>query len=454
MNSELDYFDLRLGIYDISLAFIYFAFIYILAFYYKKTKITRHPEYKYFILGFSCKVIGGFAFALLTVYYYKGGDSLGYYKAGSELSNILLSNPIRGIELFFTSFENFNIKGENFNPNAYEFLNGTDVLLMVKITSLINIFGIYSYGTTTVLFSSISFIGIWRAYSNFCELYPKYSKHLLISFFMIPSIIFWGSGVLKDTVTMGCMGWLIYAFSNVFIFKRKVIFSIFVSIVSAWLIMILKPYILYVLLPSLLIWGQANLKNLIKGSFIRIILIPLIVTVISFSTYVVLGKVSEDAGKYDVDKLEQTLQGFQSWHGYLAATQDQSGYTLGEIEFTPLGYLKVAPAAFNVTFFRPYLWEIRNIPTLIGAIESFIVSLFFLYLLFKLRGQFFKIIVKNKDILFMMIFSIIFGIIVGLSSYNFGALSRYKMPAQLLFVTALFLIYNIAKDEKKSISNN
>ncbi|MCW8940704.1 MAG: hypothetical protein OQJ88_08610, partial [Flavobacteriales bacterium] len=210
-----------------------------------------------------------------------------------------------------------------------------------------------------------------------------------------------------------------------------------------------KPYILYILLPTLMIWGQSNLKNVIKGSFIRIVLIPIIVMVIAVGTFSVLKNVSDAAGKYDIDKLEHTLEGFQSWHSYLATTQDQSGYTLGEIEFTPTGYLKIAPAAFNVTFFRPYPWEIRNVPTLIGAAESLLVFLFFLYLLIKLRGKFFKIIIANKDVLFMMIFSVLFGVVVGMSSYNFGALSRYKMPAQLLFVTALILIYNIAREEKK-----
>lgn len=78
---------------------------------------------------------------------------------------------------------------------------------------------------------------------------------------MMPSIIFWGSGVLKDTVTMGCMGWMIYAFSNIFIFKRKVYISIGLIIISSLLIIYLKPYILYILLPTLLIWGQTNLKT-------------------------------------------------------------------------------------------------------------------------------------------------------------------------------------------------
>ncbi|HLU85189.1 MAG TPA: hypothetical protein VKZ45_06930, partial [Vicingaceae bacterium] len=156
----------------------------------------------------------------------------------------------------------------------------------------------------------------------------------------------------------------------------------------------------------------------------------------------------------DINNLEHTLEGFQSWHGYLAETQDQSGYTLGEIEFSTIGYLKIAPAAFNVTFFRPYLWEIRNAATLMGALESFFVLLFFMYLLITLRWKFFKIMFKNKDIFFMMIFSTLFGISVGISSYNFGALSRYKMPAQLLFVTALILIYNISKEEKKQFVIN
>lgn len=445
----VDYFDLQLSLYDICLSVIYFALLYILAYYVKRIKIDKNPEYKYFILGLTAKVVGGFMFALLTVYYYKGGDSLSYYKAAEDISKIFANNPIRLIELFFTTHANLDLTGDMMDMETIYFINGKDIWVMVKLIIVANFFGLFSYGTTTVIFSTASFLGLWAAYSNFCKVYPAYSKHLLISFFMVPSIIFWGGGVLKDTVTMGCMGWMIYAFSNIFIFKRKIVMSMFLTIISSILILYLKPYILYILLPTLMIWGQSNLKNLIKGSFIRIVLIPMIVVVIFAGTFSALKNISASAGKYDVETLEHTLEGFQSWHEYLATTEDQSGYALGEIEFTPTGYLKVAPKSFNVTFFRPYLWEIRNIPTLIGAVESLLVFLFFLYLLITLRAKFFKIIFINKDVLFMMIFSILFGIAVGISSYNFGALSRYKMPAQLLFITALLLIYNISKNEKK-----
>lgn len=449
MNESLaEYYDLRLGLYDTCLAIIFFAVIYIIAFHVKKSKIAKNPEYKYFILGLTMKVIGGFTFAVLTVYYWKGGDTLSYYKAATDLSNVLITNPLRGVELLFTSIKDFDVTSDHFHPYAVDFINDKDVLLLVKITSLINIIGLYSYGTTTVLFASISFIGLWMAYSNLCKIYPNYSKHLLIGFFMTPSIIFWSSGVLKDTVTMSCIGWTLYSFSNVLFFKRKILISIFLVITSSIIIFILKPYILYILIPCMLIWTQSHLKNLIKGSFIRIVLIPTIMISFAFGTTSIIKDISAAAGKYDLNKVETTLEGFRSWHGYLAQTQSQSGYILSSSDFSPLGMIKMLPEVLNVTFFRPYLWEIRNVPTLIGAFESIILLSFTLYLIINRRGSFFKLIFYNKDVRFMMIFAISFGFIVGISSYNFGALSRYKMPAQMFFILALTLIYKLTPNKR------
>jgi hypothetical protein len=112
------------------------------------------------------------------------------------------------------------------------------------------------------------------------------------------------------------------------------------------------------------------------------------------------------------------------------------------MEMSPKGIFKKIPSAIEVTFFRPYPWEVRNASTLLGAIEGMILLIFTLWLIVKLKLNFFKIIINNKDVLFLMIFALIFAVVVGISSYNFGALSRYKMPAQMFFVIALTLIYS------------
>ncbi len=259
----------------------------------------------------------------------------------------------------------------------------------------------------------------------------------------------WSSGILKDTVTQGAIGFVLYAVSNIFVFNKKKTFNFIILILSSWAIFNLKPYLLYVYIPSLLIWVQSIYKAKIKSVFFKVTILPILFISLIVLSYFISVNLSKDAGKYRFDKLGKTLEGFHSWHGFLAETQNQSGYSLGEFEFTPLGILTKTPEALNVTFFRPYLWEVRNLPTLLGAIEGLFLFIFFIFLLVKLRFRLITLTYKNKVAYFMIIFAIIFGIVVGISSYNFGALSRYKIPAEMFFITSLILIYNDYLTEKR-----
>ena len=42
---------------------------------------------------------------------------------------------------------------------------------------------------------------------------------------------------------------------------------------------------------------------------------------------------------------------------------------------------------------------------------------------------------KDPNLVFCLVFSIIFAFAVGISSYNFGALSRYKIPCLPFYAT-------------------
>jgi hypothetical protein len=76
-----------------------------------------------------------------------------------------------------------------------------------------------------------------------------------------------------------------------------------------------------------------------------------------------------------------------------------------------------------------------------SAIESFLISLLFIRIIYRSGiGGFFKNITSSPFILFCFLFSFIFGIGVGLSSYNFGALVRYKIPCMSIFVIGLYLV--------------
>jgi hypothetical protein len=110
------------------------------------------------------------------------------------------------------------------------------------------------------------------------------------------------------------------------------------------------------------------------------------------------------------------------------------------------------PAAVNVTLFRPYPWEARKPIVVLTALEA----LLFLFLTFKVlfrvgTKKIWISISKNPTIQFSLIFTLIFAFAVGISSYNFGTLSRYKIPCMPFYATALILIYYDNKPLKKKL---
>ena len=101
--------------------------------------------------------------------------------------------------------------------------------------------------------------------------------------------------------------------------------------------------------------------------------------------------------------------------------------------------LRLAPAAVNVSLFRPYLWEVRNPLMLLSALESLTFLLVTIYLLLKYTRAFFKAL-TDSNILFCLVFSIVFAFGVGVSTYNFGTLARYKIPLLPYYALALVLL--------------
>jgi hypothetical protein len=108
------------------------------------------------------------------------------------------------------------------------------------------------------------------------------------------------------------------------------------------------------------------------------------------------------------------------------------------------------PLAVNVTFFRPYLWEAKKVLVVLSAIEAFIFLFLTLKLLFTISlARIWKTIAGDPTIQFCLVFAIIFAFAVGISSNNFGALSRYKIPCLPFYALALILIHYKNKPASK-----
>ena len=120
---------------------------------------------------------------------------------------------------------------------------------------------------------------------------------------------------------------------------------------------------------------------------------------------------------------------------------DGSVYDIGTLDPSITGLLKLAPAAVNVTLFRPYLWESGKVIIFFSAIESTFLLFFTIFTIFKVGPfKFILYIFKDPLLLTFFLFTIIFAIFVGLSSFNFGSLVRYKIPCIPLYLIVLGVV--------------
>jgi hypothetical protein len=86
---------------------------------------------------------------------------------------------------------------------------------------------------------------------------------------------------------------------------------------------------------------------------------------------------------------------------------------------------------------------------LLTALESAYIMILTMGLLFRLKFfGFFRLIWENPLLLFSVLFSLFFAFSVGLSTPNFGALARLKIPCIPFFVANLFVLRHLY--EKKT----
>lgn len=396
------------------------------------------PYFKPFILF---KIISAILFVLIHVYIYRGGDTFLYFRGGEFIGNQLLTNPNFALSYWFSSYEVYEGLPMS-NEFNVRYIRANDVFFMSKLASVFTLLSFNQLMATNLLFSLFSAIGIWKLFETLCNLYPMLSRYFAVGILFYPTIGIWGSGILKDPIALSAIGLIFFSIYQLYK-HQKFLFPTIIILACIKVCIELKPYILYTFVPVMLLWLQGNLSKRVKNTFFKFAITPLIIGFSLVAGYFFLQTVSESAGKYSLDNVQSVAEGFHSWHSYLAETRDQSGYNLGEVEFTIGGIIQKSPQAIFVTFYRPFLFtDVRNAATAFEAIQSFILLLLTVYVIYKVRiFRFLRILFSNNDARSFILFALVFGISVGLTSYNFGALSRYKIPCLPFFNAALAIVF-------------
>jgi hypothetical protein len=439
--------DNILTIYDLLLAPIYIGIIFLIArFIYKKNR--RKPIYKYFLGGLWVKVLGAIGICLVYGLYYRGGDTVWYHYSSSCIANLGLKEPFAALSLLFNGYSLESFSCFN-NETGYPiFWQDPHTFFLVRLISPIVFISFKSFVCSALVLSFISYSGIWKLYTVFVEEFPTMQKELAISVLFIPSVFFWGSGLLKDTVTIASVGWYVFAFYSILIKKRFRISNFIALAISSYLLLAIKPYIFFALMPGSISWLTVNYAHNIKNNILRKITIPFFIIIGVVGGFWALTQFNEYLGKYSVDRVFEQAYSVQKdlkadyYHG--------NSFDIGEFDPTLLGGLSKAHLAIAATFFRPYLWDVKNVIMFLSAIENTYILLLTIALLIRLKiFGIFRIISNHPLLFYSIIFALFFGFSVGLATSNFGALVRLKIPCIPFFVSSLFIIRHFYEEKSK-----
>lgn len=440
-----------LTIYDYLLFPIYF---YIILLIFKKLRAryaTNDKLYFYFTWGFRIKVFIIVVYTLLSHYVIRGDAVDLYYGEGKHFAQLIKDDPSK-IDLLFTQGgkEVDNLA----SPEEKGYLAMETNYMVVKVSTLLCFITFSSFLIINLVIGFIAFLGSWQLYLFFLKQYPKLHKEFAFACMGIPTVIFWSAGISKDTICIASLSLLTKCLYDVTKTNKKRLRNIVIVLIAVFLIYQIKSYIILSYVPFFLLFLIISKINETRIPLFRYALklsIPvLFIGVISY----VIANSDELFKEYSSDKILENISGKQSAFNAQDTGDAGSFFSLGEFDGSFSGIIQLAPKAIVATFFRPFIWESKNLIMLLSSMEAMALLFFTLYVLFKPRGvvNFFPAIFSNALVFFCLVFSILFAVFVGISTYNFGSLVRYKIPCIPFYVSALIVINHLRVQRVKKIN--
>ena len=440
--STLYYGEVDIAYWEYTLALVYLFVLYIWAARRKNLNVKQSPEYRYFIWGLMAKVLGGVVFSFIYFYYYGGGDTVSYFYSAVALSKLAVKDLYGYFNVVFGAASEENrtfFDMETGWPYGYVYYDPRSFFVIRTISPLV-ILTFNSYLVTTIVLATFSYAGVWNCYRTFVSYFPSLDREMAIAFLFMPSVIFWGSAILKDTFTLSATCWWIYCTDQIYFKKRSIPSNMVGLFLSAIVIIVMKPYIFMVLFPVTLLWVFHSRISAIRNVLIKFILLPVATISLMVISINVLEWMGDRLDKFSLDRALRTIEVIQA--DMKREQQYGKGYfDIGELDGTWFGVLRKFPVATNAAFFRPYVWEASSPTMLISALENlWLLALVFITLLRTRVVFFIQCMFGSPLVMLSLVFAILFGFTVGVTTPNFGALVRFKIPLIPLLVAGVFIV--------------
>lgn len=434
-------------IQDLFITPIYLILFGVLA-YFLRPFFTDQQTRRYFLPALGVKFLGAIALGVIYQFYYGSGDTYIYFTYGSRwIWQAWIEDPILGLKILLENGGERQAETFSYTQQIW-YYKDPHSFTIVRIAGLFDIFTFHTYSATALFFALFNFSGSWALFRAILSKYPYRIKHLALAIFFIPSIIFWGSGILKDTITFGALAWVSASAFRLIERREYMVHHFVILILGSWIIYSIKVYVLLTLIPMLLIWTFWRQLMSIRNTVLRWFVAPIVFSIYAALGILAISSVSQDSERYRLDRIAQSaaLTAYDIRYGWGARTEGEGGYDLGTLDGTWNSMIRLFPEAVVVTLFRPFPWEVKNPLMLMSSIEG-VFALF--CVLYWIRKKGWRNFTSDPFMVFCFGFMIVFAFAVGISTFNFGSLARYKIPLLPFFYMFIFRVCDYVPSGQK-----
>ncbi|MCB9187060.1 MAG: hypothetical protein H6601_10000 [Flavobacteriales bacterium] len=457
---------------------------------------------------FVLKVLSGFLLYLIYTYYYTDrstADIWKYYDDGMVMFSALREHPADYLKMLFgiandgpefTAY--YDRMNHWYRPYGTSIANDTHTI--IRFNAFMHLFSLGHYNVHSVVVNFLGLVGLTGILHFLKQMAPSKEKWFFAAVFLMPGMMFWASGVLKEPILLFGLGLFLYGLMK-WMNEGFSIARAAVVVLSLALLTTVKSYALAAIGLGIIAWMFSrkwpNQKpvwfflGVFAVGFIGLMLIHQTVPeksvfsriaqqqhefyqlaeggtylktpagdslYVSAADYEKLQFVDERRGVALLESVEavnwrdakkEGVSKFQLPAGEIYEVLLDYGKTGSTIEIPRLepnawSILKVSPIALMNALFRPLPWKIRSPFMLLSGIENIIVIL----LLLAMVSYFDRTALSNPVFWVAVSFSLSILVLTGLVTPVVGAIVRYKVPALPFLACALLALTDTASAEQ------